>query len=220
MTIPLLLSSSTTLVTAFLACPSDLDQKIMVPVVLEEKRHGEQPRLFRSKHYYLDENNFGFRAIPIELDDWLKIVQRNPLPTYANVKRRIRGTFLTRSSKANQLQIGRWYEIEQDLNLRRLETLFHADDKRLRETEDSYTLCRENRHAESRSWTSLEFYRQIQKREIENTFTGLPEGKKVDREFLKTWLKDYAKRRQVVQLSVEYMTRPYPVWIDLFDETD
>jgi hypothetical protein len=199
---------------------TDLEQKITVPVVLEEKGHGERPLVFRSKHYYLDENNFGFHAIPIELEDWLKLVQANPLPTDATVKRQIRGTFLTRSSKAKELQIGRWYVLEQELNLNRLETLFHADDKRFRETQDSYTLCREKQSIGSRPWTAKEFYTQLQRRDLEDLFMGLPEGKRADREFLKTWLKDYAKRKQDVALSVEYLTRRPPIWIDLFDESE
>jgi len=192
----------------------DLDEKITVPIILEEKGYGEHPLVFRSKHYFLDGDNFGYHAIPIEREDWLKLVQTKPLPTYATVKRQIRGTFLTRSSKAKELQIGRWYELEQELNLSRLETLFHADDKRFRETQDSYTLCRESRHIKSRSWTSLEFYRQLQKREIEDVFTGLPEGKRADREFLKMWLKDYAHEKQDVQLCLEYLNKlKWWLWI-------
>ena len=194
---------------------TDLNREISLPVVLEQKGFGERPLVFRSKHYYLDENNFGFHAIHIDLDDWKRIVKT--LPEYETVKTEIRGTFLTRASKAKELQIGRWYENEIEIDLDRLNEMFYADNKRARETYDSYGLCREKRYVGSRSWTAREFYRQLQKREFEDIFTRLPSRRRIDREFLRVWLKEYAKFPTDIKLMVESLE---PYWLDVFDESD
>ena len=89
---------------------TDLNQEITLPVVFWRKGFEERLLVFRSKHYYLDEKSFGFHAIHIDLEDWLRIV--HTLPEYETVKTEIRGTFLTRESKAKELQIGRWFQNE------------------------------------------------------------------------------------------------------------
>jgi len=197
---------------------ADLDQKISLPVLLERKGFGERPLVFRSKHYYLDPNNFGFHAIHIDLEDWLRIV--HTLPEYETVQRQIRGTFLTRASKAKQLQIGRWYETQVEMDLERLEEMFYADNKRVRDRYDSYGLCREGRFLESRAWTSTEFYRHLQKGEIEDTLMRLPSRKRIDRRFLKVWLKEIADKPQDISLSVVTLREADPYWLYVFDETE
>lgn len=182
---------------------TDLEGRISLPLILEEKGFGETPKIFRSKHYYLNEDNYGFHAVVIDLDDWKRIV--TTLPTADVVRRQIRGTLLTRSKRAKELQIGRWFTVHLSVTLDRLRTIFHADDKRCRESYDSYDLVRQGKWIPSRSWTKKEFTRHIQKEELKDTFTGLPSGIHRNRLFLRKWLKEYAREDQGIKCSIEWL---------------
>jgi len=196
---------------------TDLERKIALPVILEEKGHGEHPYIFRSKHYWLSENDYGFHAVTIDLDDWERVIQT--LPSEATVRRQIRGTLLTRSKRARELGIGRWMDVHLSIALDRLSTMFYADNKRCRQTYDSYSLMRDGKWIGSRSWTTTEFYRHLQREEIVDTFQGLPSGMKRSRLFLRKWLKEYARDKQDVRCSIEYVSeQPTPEMIALLLE--
>lgn len=185
---------------------SDVEQKLTFPVVLEEKGYGEQPRVFRSKHYYLNEKSVGFHAIHIDYEDWLRIAQT--LPDYEAVSSQIRGTFLTRSSRAKVLQIGRWYEDQLDLDLDRLEEMFNADNKRHRASYDSYSLCRAGRCIGSRAWTAKEFDLNIRKEALENELVLFPSGKHFDSRALHSWLLSTSRGKSDVREALERMLTP------------
>jgi len=67
---------------------------------------------------------------------------------------------------------------------------------------------------------------------VEDLFVRLPSQKRIDREFLKVWLSEYAEKMQDIQLMVEYLepmrfenepvTEPYlePYWMYVFDESE
>ena len=173
---------------------TDLEGKITVPVVLEERTFAEQPYVFRSKLYYLNPDNYAVQAVHIEFSDWLKIVTN--LPDKTTAQRQIRGTIRTKSKKAKELQFGRWFYEQQELAATDLATMFKADDKRCRETYDSYALCREKRFVGSRAWTAKEFYQQ--KLKDDDLAIELPSGKKHTRSFVREWLEKYSKSRQEV----------------------
>jgi len=176
---------------------SDISGEWTVPVTLDEKGHGEHPLIFRSKHYYLNPEEFAIHALQFEIKDWLRIVQT--LPDKATVTRQIRGTIRTRSRKAAELQFGRWYYESLERKLPELIETFHADDKRVRETYDSYGLAREDRWIGSTALTATEFYEKKIGIAAE-TMTAATAGQE-DRyplEFVKRWLRDHAKSEQTV----------------------
>ena len=173
---------------------TDLDEKINLPLLLEEKAHSEHPYIFRSKHYWLTENDYGRHAVVIDHDDWKRIIRT--LPDQTTVKRQIRGTLMTRSKRAQEMQIGRWMDVLLSVSLDKLETMFHADDKRKRETYDSYDLVRSGKWIPSTAWTITEFHRKLQKESIIDTFQGLPSGMQKHRLYLREWLKHYARDKQ------------------------
>jgi len=180
---------------------TDLKQEWSIPVVLESKGFGEQPYIFRSKLYYLNEDVYAVQGVKIEFSDWLKIV--TTLPDLAIAKRQIKGTIRTKSSKAQELQFGRWYYEILDLRLEDFAKNFRADDKRFRETYDSYALCREKRYVSSRAWTSKEFYQQKVKDDSE-VAVQFPSGKKISRDYVREWLEKYSKSKQRIQFCIEW----------------
>ncbi len=169
-----------------------------VPVILDEKGYGEHPLIFRSKHYYLNPDEFAIHALQFEIKDWLRIVQT--LPTETVVTRQIRGTIRTRSRKASECQFGRWYYESLERRLHELIATFQADEKRIRETYDSYGLARQGRWIPSRALTSAEFYEK--KIGITaGTMTAATTGK-TDRhytvDFVERWLREHAKSAQTI----------------------
>jgi len=179
---------------------TDLQKEWTIPVVLESKGFGEQPYIFRSKLYYLNKDVYAVQGVKIEFSDWLKIV--TTLPDLATAKRQIKGTIRTKSSKANELQFGRWYYEILELRLEDFARNFQADDKRWRETYDSYNLCRERRYVGSRSWTSKEFYQH--KVEDDNGLAvQFPSGKKISRDYIREWLEKYSKSKQRVEFMID-----------------
>ena len=166
-----------------------------MPVVLTDKGYGDAPRIFRSKHYYLSPDVFAIHAVQFEINDWLAIVQT--LPDEATVTRQIRGTIRTRARKAAELQFGRWYYEKLEKKLPDLIASFHADDKRVRETYDSYGLCRENRWLPSRSLTAAEFY-EVKLKSENQTATKLPSGQRYSVDFVKQWTREYGETEQTV----------------------
>jgi len=180
---------------------TDLNQEWTIPVVLELKGFGEQPYIFRSKLYYLNKDVCAVQGVKIEFSDWLKIV--TTLPDLTTAKRQIKGTIRTKSSKANELQFGRWYYEILGLRLEDFARNFQADDKRWRETYDSYNLCREKRYVSSRAWTSKEFYQH--KVEDDNGLAvQFPGSKKISRDYIREWLEKYSKSKQRIQFCIEW----------------
>jgi len=140
---------------------------------------------------------YAIYAMQFEPKDRLRIVQT--LPTETVVTRQIRGTIRTRSRKAAQLQFGRWYYESLERKLPDLVETFHADDKRVRETYDSYGLARERRWIGSRALTVAEFHEKKIGQEAE-TMTA-PTSKAENRytvDFVKRWLREHAKSAQTV----------------------
>lgn len=171
--------------------------KTSAPVIIEVRAIGDvNPMIFRSKHYYLNDNTYTTHAIQFERSDWLRVVRE--LPSQATLKRQIRGTIRTRSRKAKDLQFGRWYYETLEARSDCLGEYFHADDKRVRETYDSYGLCRKGACIGSRGLTDREFYEQ--KMKDEDLIRSLPSGKKHTKEFVRRWLRDYAQSQQAVDL--------------------
>jgi len=177
---------------------TDLSGEWRVPVILDDKGFGEHPLIFRSKHYYLNPDEYAIHAMQFEPKDWLRIVQT--LPTETVVTRQIRGTLRTRSRKAAELQFGRWYYETLERKLPELIETFHADDKRVRETYDSYGLAREGRWIGSQAPTVTEFYEKKIGTTAE-TMTA-PTTDKTDRrytrDFVERWLREHAKSVQTV----------------------
>ena len=171
---------------------TDLEKNWSIPVILEERAYSENPYIFRSKLYYLNPHNYAVQAIHIEHSDWLKIVQT--LPDITTAQRQVKGTIRTRASKAKELQFGRWYYESLQLATDDISKIFKADDKRHRETYDSYALCREKRFIGSRAWTSAEFYQQ--KLKDDDLAVKIPSEKHYDRAFIRHWLEKYAKSPQ------------------------
>ena len=71
----------------------------------------------------------------------------------------------------------------------------------------------------------------MQKGEIEDMLTRLPSQKRINREFLRVWLKDHALWRQEAKPSVTAMPPPEfplwaeyndkePLWLSVYDETE
>jgi len=179
---------------------TDLEKEWWIPVVLESKGYGEQPYIFRPKLYYLNKDVYAVQGVKIEFSDWLRIV--TTLPDLATAKRQIKGTIRTKSSKAKELQFGRWYYEMLELRSDDLAESFRADDKRFRETYNSYALCREKRYVGSRSWTSKEFYQH--KVEDDNGLAvQFPSGKKISREYIREWLEKYSKSKQKVEFMID-----------------
>ena len=52
----------------------DLQGEWTLPILLGVKGYGEQPKMWRSKHYYLDPENYGLHGVQIEHDNWMRIV--------------------------------------------------------------------------------------------------------------------------------------------------
>jgi len=179
---------------------TDLNQEWSIPVVLESKGFGEQPYIFRSKLYYLNKDSYAVQGVKIEFSDWLKIV--TTLPDLATAKRQIKGTIRTKARKAEELQFGRWYYESLELRLDDLAESFRADDKRWRETYDSYNLCREKRFISSRAWTAKEFY-QHKVEDDSEIAVQFPSRKKISRDYVREWLEKYSKSKQALQFSVE-----------------
>lgn len=111
--------------------------------------------------------------------------------------RQIRGTIRTRARKVAELQFGRWYYETPKKKLPDLIASFHADDKRIRETYDSYGLCRENRWIPSRSLTAAEFY-EVKLKSENQTATKLPSGQRYSVDFVKQWTREYGETEQTV----------------------
>jgi hypothetical protein len=174
---------------------SDLAGEWSMPVLLDSKGYGEHPLLFRSKHYWLDADNYGTHAVTFEFDDWKEIVRT--LPETARVHRQVRGTFRTRSAKAKELEIGRWYHEETVWSLEDLIRAFRSDTKRIRTSYDAYTLAREGRWIGSRSLTPAEFYELTVAEEDENmTAPNRPYEPTYTVEFMKKWIHEYAQSKQ------------------------
>jgi len=177
---------------------SDISGEWTVPVILDDKGYGENPLIFRSKHYYLNSDEFAIHAMQFEIKDWLKIVQT--LPEEATVTRQIRGTIRTRSRKAAELQFGRWYYETFERKLPDLIETFHADDKRVRETYDSYELAREGRWIPSRAPTVAEFYEKkigITAETMTAAATEKPD-QRYTVDFIERWMREHAKSEQTV----------------------
>jgi hypothetical protein len=165
-----------------------------IPVVLTDKGYGDIPRIFRSKHYYLSPEVYTIHAVQFEIKDWLRIVQT--LPDEATVTQ-IRGTIRTRARKAAELQFGRWYYEQLEKKPPDLIATFHADDKRFRETNDSYGLCRDSHWITSRSLTAAEFY-ELKLKSENQTATKLPCGERYPDDFVRRWTRQYGETEQTV----------------------
>jgi len=141
---------------------------------------------------------YAIHAMQFEPKDWLRIVQT--LPTETVVTRQIRGTIRTRSRKAAQLQFGRWCYESLERKLPDLVETFHADDKRVRETYDSYELAREGRWIPSRAPTVAEFYEKKIGITAETMTAATTEktNRRYTRDFVERWLREHAKSAQTV----------------------
>lgn len=175
---------------------TDLNGQWTIPVNLGVKGYGEHPKVFRSKHYYLDPENYGLHAVQIEYKDWFNIVAS--LPETATVHRQVRGTYRTRSAKGKELEVGRWYHEKTVWGLPELTNAFRADVKRVRETYDPYGLARDGKWVGSRSLTVPEFHDLTVNEDNETLIARVEKERRLPVETVKAWMRERAKAGQTV----------------------
>ncbi len=166
---------------------TDLTGEWSLPVKLGVKGRSDRLLIFRSKHYYQNDDSWGFHAWKPWYEDWFTIVKS--LPPEIDVRADVKGTFHNRMKKALGLQVGRWFTERKTLQLTDLTRLFAADDKRSREDYDSYGLVREGKALGSKALSFPEFVRLIGRTDL---WTG-SEGQKYDREFVERFLHEYQR---------------------------
>ena len=121
-----------------------------VPVLLEVKGYGEESYVFRSKLYWLNQDDFAYHGWKCSKTDFHNIIQTFPETNL--VTRQVTKGFKTKDKKVSNLTIGRWVKVEEELDEEKLKSLFRADPKRKRKNYDSYTLCKNKQSIASEQW--------------------------------------------------------------------
>lgn len=173
---------------------SDLAGQYSVPLIIDEKGRNDEYGLimFRSKHYYLNEGSVAHHAWQPLYEDWLKIVKS--LPETAEIRRQVKGTFKTRAAKAKTLQIGRWYIENETMKPDQLVELFSADDKRVRSTNDSYTLARDHKSVGSRALTMTELQKIMAESTEKYWLVVAPEIGRKPNPVEASWVEQFGKK--------------------------
>jgi len=173
---------------------TDLNGEHSVPLLVDEKGRSDAYGLimFRSKHYYLNEESVAHHAWQPLYEDWLKIVQS--LPESAEIRRQVKGTFKTRAAKAKELQIGRWYIENETVKTDQLVELFSADDKRVRSTYDSYSLARDRGSVGSRALTITELRKVMAETTDRYWLLTTPEASRKPSPVEASWVGQFAQQ--------------------------
>lgn len=133
-----------------------------VPLKIGVKGEGDTV-IFRGKMYYQSDNSLGFSAWKPFPQYFKKIIKEKPLKI--TVERQITRKWRTRDSSVTSLKVGRWFIKKERWNFEKLKRIFRADDKRHRETYDSYQLFLDGAAQGSQAWTAEEAQQKLSKRQ-------------------------------------------------------
>jgi hypothetical protein len=125
--------------------------KVAVPITAEQKAEGDNTVIFRSKNYWQNPDSYAYHGWQAYANDWRRIIET--LPEGTAVQYQIKRTYRTRNKKALHLQIGRWQTDSRKYDVQKLAELFSGDNKRKRDSTDSYKLAQRHASLQSRSWT-------------------------------------------------------------------
>ena len=121
------------------------------PIKMDVKGRGDLA-FFRSKRYIMrgDLNCFGSHGWRYFLEDYLRLFDGTL--TELDTRIDIKHTLLTRQKEALKMAKGRWRTRPERLDFEKIKSLLTADDKRKRETYDSYSLVMEKKSVHSDAW--------------------------------------------------------------------
>lgn len=132
------------------------DGEYTVPVLMDIKGKGDLA-FFRSKRYIMkgEISCYGAHGWRYFIEDYLKLFDGTI--TELDTRIDIKHTLLTRQKEALKMAKGRWKTRPEHLSLDKIKELLMADDKRQRETYDSYQLVMERRNISSKAWNFDEY---------------------------------------------------------------
>lgn len=127
------------------------DGEYSIPITMSVKGKGDIA-FFRSKRYILKGKKpvYGRHGWNYFLEDFLKLFNGDiaQLTTRMDIKH----TLLTRVKEAKKMAMGRWKTKIVTLDLTKIKQLLTADEKRNRESYDSYQLVMERKNSKSKAW--------------------------------------------------------------------
>jgi hypothetical protein len=137
------------------------------PIRMDVKGRGDLA-FFRSKRYIMkgEVSCYGSHGWRYFIDDYLKLFDVSLTELDSRID--IRATLLTRQREALKMAKGRWLTRPQHLDLEKLKALLSADDKRSRESSDSYGLVMAKKSMGSRAWNLDDYMR-----DAESDFLGV-----------------------------------------------
>lgn len=145
--------------TPYPSLPFQMLETVPLKIGVKGESQPEGTIIFRGKMYYQNENSLGFSAWKPFPQFFTRIIKEKPLDI--TVERQISRKWRTRDGNATALKIGRWFIKREHWNLEKLKQIFRADNKRQRDTYDSYELFLNDAHTTSRAWTAREALRKL-----------------------------------------------------------
>lgn len=138
--------------TPYPSLPFQVLETLPLKISVKGESQLEGTIIFRGKMYYQSDNSQGFSAWKPFPQYFKRIIKQKP--TEIDIERQVSRKWNTRDSNATALKIGRWFIKREHWNLEKLKQIFRADDKRCRETYDSYQLFLDGTRSTSLAWTA------------------------------------------------------------------
>jgi hypothetical protein len=136
-------------------------QTVPLKVTVKGESQPEGTIIFRGKMYYQNVDSLAFSAWKPFPRFFIETIKQKPTET--TIERQISRKWRTRDGNAVTLKIGRWFIAREQWDLDKLKQIFRADDKRCRESYDSYQLFLDNNRLDSRAWTAREALLKLEK---------------------------------------------------------